>query len=123
MPERKRLYCHTLDDMMIWCVVAHDIPHAKKLLWADTIYHIKDICAGDYCSLTCKWMKEHDVSDMPIGMVDGIEGLKRGFFAYAEDKCPQCGPIKTLYLQDDRNIVCCSDCETKLNKEKSDDAE
>lgn len=120
MLKRKRLYYHRMDEM-VWAVVAHSRGHAKKLLWSDTEYYIADICGGEYINLNVKWVKEHDVSDLPVGMVDEMVGLKRGIYSGLIDRyCSYCGNTEWLEYHEHLDTICCYGCEdwlTELVKE------
>ena len=123
MDRPKRLHYHQTDEM-IWAVVAHSIPHAKKLLWADTIYDIAEICDGEYVNLTCKWAKEYDVSDQPIGMLDAMVGLRLGVYSYLfNTECPECGCIRMLEYYPELNTICCYECKEELTRSNKDESE
>ncbi len=119
--KRKRLYCHSNGECS-YCVVAHSVADAKKLLWADDEYDIKSICDDDYMNLDVKWSKQSDVSDLPVGMVDEMVGLKRGIYSGLIDRyCPYCGNLEWLEYHEALDTICCYGCEdwlTELRKEE-----
>jgi len=105
-----------------WAVVAHSIAHAKKLLWGDTEYDLAEFCDNEYINLTCKWDKNHDVSDLPIGMVDNMIALKRGIYSSLIDEiCPVCGKWGQLEYHEDVDVICCYECEEGLYQAGAED--
>ena len=59
-----------------------------------------------------------DVSDLERGLLDNLEGVKRGAYKYADANCPICGKLGDVSISLDFGEVMCSDCEeARLDKE------
>jgi len=63
------------------------------------------------------WEIEGDHEDIPVNtIVEGVDGLKRGFYRWVEDQCPLCGKMKKLVRSEEEGIeglICCLDCEDR----------
>lgn len=64
---------------------------------------------GEWIDIKPKWLKNIDVSGLPLGEIDPMAGLKRSVYSFTFSECPICGKVDLLYFEGDR--ICCGDCE------------
>lgn len=104
---RLRGYVVYVEDEDNIAVVAETSREAKKLalnhLWYD-----------EYTEIKVRWLKDANISGLEKGVIrSNIDGLKRGFYIYIEEKC-------TICKNDYAHIVyeCgkfrCSDCDNTV---------
>ena len=108
MSERYRAYYVYIDLAEGECVavVAENTREAKKIGFEA----LREIDLDfEWTELRVKWIRDANVDGLQKGVVDVIEGLKRGIYSYAEGfECPKCGEEGILIYKNGE--VICLDC-------------
>lgn len=88
-------------------VVATSAKEAKKIVYNG------ELCLWcDWIDVRCRWQRDADVSDLPVGMVDERAGLLCGIYDYiTETTCDECG--EDGYVEECNGRVLCLDCAEK----------
>jgi hypothetical protein len=58
-------------------------------------------------------LRDEDASELPIGRIDPLEGLRRQIYGRSEGKCPSCSNPKQyakLFWDEDLNKIYCEEC-------------
>jgi hypothetical protein len=114
----KRAYfvCEKDADFGI-AVIANSAKEAKKI----GMRH--DCCMdADFIDIRVTWKKNVDASKLPIGCIEGIEGLELGIYGYMEgEECPRCG--HDGFITNVNGEVMCGDCEDKQNDANATDTD
>lgn len=58
-------------------------------------------------------LRDNEAEELPLGLVDKFEGLRRQIYSYIEGKCPNCdNPSKfaKLFWDEDTDKIHCSEC-------------
>lgn len=110
LAEKNRGYIvNEVDEFECSAIVATSVREVKKIVYAEGDFQC------DWIDLRIRWIKDADVSNLPIGVLrDGKEGLKRGFYSYIEyETCDVCGADDTLELVGTQAL--CGDCAEKAH--------
>lgn len=105
--EALRLYyVHITDDDCGLGVVARTVGEARVIMRKSG-----DLMEDSFIDLRARPIKDGDVSGLKLGdiITDGIDGLRRGCFSYAEATCPLCGGVDRMLRKADDKIGC-EDC-------------
>ena len=80
------------------------------------IQHIRDYMGLDDEELEVWEITDGDIAGLEEGIVDGIDGLRRGLYSWFEDTCPLCGNIRRLTKSEEiPGLICCSECEDRIS--------
>lgn len=72
-----------------------------------------------WIDVSVKWVKGVDVSDLPIGEIDEVEGVKRGiYYCLYERLCIACNDqFATVFWDKKANGLRCSNCDSEGRSE------
>ncbi len=89
-------------------VVAISLKEAKRIGWNEL-----SVECDEYIYLRVRWIKDADVSGLPLGIVTDIaDGLRRGLYAWSEDvECDVCGVSTHVYGEE--GVVICGACQNE----------
>lgn len=121
MCEQKKCYAIWIgDEYEGGCVyVDTSLESAKANAWDEVLQsrYPEELSAldGEECDI--------DVSDLDCGILDNLEGVKRGAFDWADADCPLCGKPGKIEISPEFDEAMCIDCEEAkleelLNEEK-----
>jgi hypothetical protein len=88
-------------DEMNYVIVAQTAPKAKNIALASDEFEDIEYRELRVRKITC-------VSDLPEGIVDYIECLKRGWYDIVDDYCPICKHEALIYYRN--GVIGCEDC-------------
>lgn len=105
--NKRGYFVHNSDeDMGGFAVVAATAKEAKKI-----VYNSGEIVFDDtnYIAIEARWMRDVDVSDLPIGMVtDERDALIRGMYGRLDEyPCDECGKDADVVRYNGRALCSC----------------
>jgi hypothetical protein len=106
MNKRGYYVCNNGENVGGFAVVASTAKEAKKI-----VYDSGEIIYGDtdYIAIRTRWVRDADVSQLPIGMVDDCrDALIRGLYDWInEHQCDECGKDDDLVCYNGRALCSC----------------
>ncbi len=93
-------------------VVATSAKEAKQIAHKSGVL-LKDMEPVEWISIQVRWIRDADVSDLPIGVVNDTRmGLLCGIYSHLEGGlCDECGKESTVFSY--KGLVLCGECVLK----------
>lgn len=92
-------------------VVANTAVEAKKL----GFYYQQEYWHVEFIKMRARWMRHANVEGLDKGVVEVVDGLRRGFYASIEyNDCPACGECGQIFIRN--GIVGCAGCLSPVQK-------
>lgn len=92
-------------------IVAENRIEAKKYFYYKYLESV-DIDRGLWIDIRARQIKGVDVQDLPVGVIDKLEGLKGGVFrCVANVTCPTCGKEDVVVWLCENKVECNECCE------------
>lgn len=98
-------------------VVAHNVQEAKQLgatEWGATVGHDDN---NWWIKQRCNWTRDANVDGLDVGVVEELDGLRRGMYGWLEDeRCDICKDMGRLTCVNETAV--CSNCEEKTDMQE-----